>query len=231
MPADQLTRKYKSMSTLVLISDTHTKHLEIDADLKQIYNDYPDSIIVHAGDISYRGKVWEVEEFIEWYKSLPFKNKIMIAGNHDFLFEQDPEKSKEILDRIGSDIIYLNDSGVELEGLKFWGSPVTPWFHNWAFNRVEDEINRHWDLIPNNINVLITHGPPYLTLDATKTGLRVGCPRLANKIKDLSDLKIHVFGHIHEASGIAEKDNIIYVNASVLDFYYEVRNSPVILHV
>lgn len=219
------------MPTLVLISDTHTKHYEIDEQLKQIYNNYPDSMIVHSGDISYRGRKWEVEEFAAWYSALPFKNKIMIAGNHDFLFEESPEAAEQILESDGPGIIYLNDSGVELEGLKFWGSPVTPWFHNWAFNRVDEEINRHWDLIPNDTNVLITHGPPYLTLDSTKTGLRVGCPRLANKIKDLSDLKVHVFGHIHEASGIVEKDDVIYVNASVLDFHYEVRNYPVILHV
>jgi Icc-related predicted phosphoesterase len=219
------------MPTLVLISDTHTKHFEIDAQLKEIYGNHPDAIIVHAGDISYRGRKWEVEEFTEWYSGLPFKHKIMIAGNHDFLFEDSPEAAKDILDRIGPGIIYLNDSGVELEGLKFWGSPVTPWFHDWAFNRVEEKINEHWDLIPVDTNILITHGPPYLTLDATKSGLRVGCPELANKIKDLSDLKVHVFGHIHEADGIVEKDGVIYVNASILDLYYEVKNSPVILHV
>jgi len=219
------------MPTLVLISDTHTKHLEIEDQLKLIYTEHPDSIIVHSGDISYRGRKWEVEEFIEWYSGLPFKNKIMIAGNHDFLFENSPEVAKDILDRIGPGIIYLNDSGVELEGLKFWGSPVTPWFHNWAFNRVGEKINEHWDLIPTDVNILITHGPPYLTLDATKSGLRVGCPELANKIKDLSDLKVHVFGHIHEAEGIVEKNGVIYVNATILDLYYEVKNSPVILHV
>jgi len=219
------------MPTLVLISDTHTKHYEIDAQLKEIYGNHPDAIIVHAGDISYRGRKWEVEEFTEWYSGLPFKHKIMIAGNHDFLFEDSPEAAKDILDRIGPGIIYLNDSGVELEGLKFWGSPVTPWFHDWAFNRVEEKINEHWDLIPVDTNILITHGPPYLTLDATKSGLRVGCPELANKIKDLSDLKVHVFGHIHEADGVVEKDGVIYVNASILDLYYEVKNSPVILHV
>ena len=219
------------MPTLVLISDTHTKHLEIEDQLKLIYAEHPDSIIVHSGDISYRGRKWEVEEFIEWYSGLPFKNKIMIAGNHDFLFENSPEVAKDILDRIGPGIIYLNDSGVELEGLKFWGSPVTPWFHNWAFNRVGEKINEHWDLIPVDTNILITHGPPYLTLDATKSGLRVGCPELANKIKDLSDLKVHVFGHIHEAEGIVEKNGVIYVNATILDLYYEVKNSPVILHV
>jgi Icc-related predicted phosphoesterase len=218
------------MPTLVFISDTHTKHYEIDNQLREIHQNHPDAILVHSGDISYRGRKWEVEEFIEWYASLPFKNKIMIAGNHDFLFETSPEIAKDILDSMGSGIIYLNDSGVELDGLKFWGSPVTPWFHNWAFNRIGDKINEHWNLIPNDINILITHGPPYLTLDATKSGLRVGCSRLSNKIKDLTDLKVHVFGHIHEAQGIVEKDGVTYVNASILDLYYEVRNSPVILH-
>ena len=219
------------MSTLVLISDTHTKHYEIDAQLKEIYENHPDAIIVHAGDISYRGRKWEVEEFTEWYSGLPFKHKIMIAGNHDFLFEDSPEAAKDILDKIGPEIIYLNDSGVELEGLKFWGSPVTPWFHNWAFNRVGEKINEHWDLIPVDTNILITHGPPYLTLDTTKSGLRVGCPELANKIEGLSDLKVHVFGHIHEADGIVERNGVTYINASILDLYYEVKNSPVILHV
>ncbi|MDD1763842.1 MAG: metallophosphatase domain-containing protein [Methanobacteriaceae archaeon] len=217
------------MPTLVFISDTHTKHYEIDEQLKEISNNHPDAILVHSGDISYRGRVWEVEEFIEWYSSLPFKNKIMIAGNHDFLFENDPEKAKQIIDTIDSSIIYLNDSGAEVDGLNFWGSPITPWFHNWAFNRVEDEIGYHWDLIPESTNILITHGPPYLTLDDTKSGLRVGCPELAKKISQLPDLKVHAFGHIHEAAGIVEKDGVIYVNASTLDLYYEVKNSPIIL--
>lgn len=217
------------MPTLVFISDTHTKHYEIDNQLREIHQNHPDAILVHSGDISYRGRVWEVKEFIEWYASLPFKSKIMIAGNHDFLFENEPEKAEEILNEIGSGITYLNDSGVELEGLKFWGSPVTPWFHNWAFNRVEDKIVEHWNLIPDDISILITHGPPYLTLDATRAGLRVGCPGLSEKIKNLTGLKVHAFGHIHEAHGIVEKDGVIYVNASILDFYYDVKNSPVIL--
>jgi Icc-related predicted phosphoesterase len=219
------------MATLVFISDTHTKHYEIDGQLREIHDNHPDAILIHAGDISYRGRVHEVEDFIEWYSSLPFKHKIMIAGNHDFLFETEPDKCKEIIDRLGPDITYLEDSGIELEGLKFWGSPITPWFHNWAFNRVADKINEHWDLIPTDINVLITHGPPYLTLDDTRSGLRVGCTGLSEKIKNLSELKVHVFGHIHEAQGIVEKDGVTYVNASILDLYYEVKNSPVILSI
>lgn len=219
------------MPTLVLISDTHTKHEEITDDLLKIYENNPEAILVHSGDMSYRGLPWEIKNFAEWYGKLPFKNKIMIAGNHDFLFEEDPEKAKSILNDICPDVMYLNDSGVEVEGLKFWGSPVTPWFHNWAFNRVEEKINEHWNLIPNDVNVLITHGPPHLTLDATKSGLRVGCPLLSDRISSLLDLKVHVFGHIHEANGIAEKNGVIYANASVLDLYYDVKNLPIILNV
>jgi hypothetical protein len=219
------------MPTLIFISDTHTKHYEIDKQLREISENHPDAILVHSGDISYRGRIWEVEEFVEWYASLPFKNKIMIAGNHDFLFEKESEKASEILERLGQGIIYLNDSGIEVEGLNFWGSPVTPWFHDWAFNRVEEEINHHWELIPENTDILITHGPPHLTLDSTKSGLRVGCPILAEKISKLSNLKIHVFGHIHEAAGIVEKNGVIYVNASTLDLYYDVKNSPIILSI
>jgi len=196
------------MPTLIFISDTHTKHYEIDKQLREISENHPDAILVHSGDISYRGRIWEVEEFVEWYASLPFKNKIMIAGNHDFLFEKESEKASEILERLGQGIIYLNDSGIEVEGLNFWGSPVTPWFHDWAFNRVEEEINHHWELIPENTDILITHGPPFLTLDST-----------------------NVFGHIHEAAGIVEKDGVIYVNASTLDLYYDVKNSPIILSI
>ena len=209
---------------VLVISDIHANYVALEAVLADAHGRY--DIIWNLGDTIGYGP--RPNECMDRMLAL---NTIMIAGNHDFLFENSPEVAKDILDRIGPGIIYLNDSGVELEGLKFWGSPVTPWFHNWAFNRVGEKINEHWDLIPTDVNILITHGPPYLTLDATKSGLRVGCPELANKIKDLSDLKVHVFGHIHEAEGIVEKNGVIYVNATILDLYYEVKNSPVILHV
>ena len=215
---------------ILCLSDTHNQHSSIPS---RFINNEDGSIdtIIHAGDMTGRGTKKEVLPFLKWFNELPFKNKILIAGNHDFWFEE--ASNTEVKDTLAyfDTITYLNDNGIEIDGIKFWGSPVTPWFHNWAFNRVEEKINEHWNLIPNDINVLITHGPPYLTLDATRMGLRVGCPRLANKIKGLSDLKVHVFGHIHEADGIVEKNGVTYVNASILDLYYEVKNSPVILSI
>ena len=218
------------MPTLVFISDTHTKHKQISDQLYQIYSEYPESILVHAGDISYRGLPWEVENFVSWYDGLPFRHKIFIAGNHDFLFEDEADEAKKILERSGKSVIYLQDSGIEIDGLKFWGSPVTPRFHDWAFNR-DSDIEYHWNLIPEDTNVLITHGPPHKILDQTRGYVDAGCWRILDKIKDLKSLKVHVFGHIHEAAGIKEVDGVTYINASILNLYYEVKNSPVILHV
>jgi Icc-related predicted phosphoesterase len=217
------------MPTIIFISDTHTKHQYLTQDLKDIYEKNPDATLVHAGDISFRGRDWEIEEFAEWYSSLPFKNKIMIAGNHDFLFEEDPAGASDILDRFPG-ITYLNDSGVEFDGVKYWGSPVTPRFHDWAFNRDAD-IAYYWNLIPDDTDVLITHGPPFGILDRVhRGGFSVGCPVLLEKTKSLSNLKIHVFGHIHEGAGIMEKNNVTYINASTLNLYYDVANSPIIIN-
>jgi Icc-related predicted phosphoesterase len=218
------------MQQIVFISDTHTKHKAITEDLVNIYNNCPDSILVHSGDISYRGLPWEVKNFATWYEELPFKNKIMIAGNHDFIFEDEPEEAKQILAEFAPSVIYLQDSGVEINGIKFWGSPVTPRFHDWAFNR-DSDIEYHWNLIPEDTNVLITHGPPHMILDQTRGYVNAGCWRLSDRIKKLADLKIHVFGHIHEAAGMKEVDGVMYINASTLNLYYEVKNSPVIFAV
>lgn len=189
------------MRELIFISDTHTKHCELTDFLNDIYHRNNDVIIVHSGDISYRGSLTEVLNFLTWVSDLPFEHKIMIAGNHDFIFEEQRPLIREILEKDFPSVTYLEDSGVEVMGLKFWGSPVTPRFFDWAFNRDED-IQNHWDLIPLDTDVLITHGPPYKILDKTYRGLQVGCPRLAKKIQELTNLKIHVFGHIHESNGI-----------------------------
>jgi Icc-related predicted phosphoesterase len=216
------------MPKLIFISDTHTHHESLNESLSELYENHPDSILIHSGDISYKGNPWEVERFVKWYSNLSFKYKIFISGNHDFLFEDNGSLAKDILADLGNDLIYLEDSEVEIDGLKFWGSPVTPWFHNWAFNRFS-EIKNHWDLIPADTNILITHGPPKGILDRTKTNLNVGCPILLEKIKTLKSLKVHAFGHIHESWGVQKLNEVHFINSSVLDFHYEVKNLPVFL--
>lgn len=206
---------------ITFISDTHW--LIADPVHKQELTDLLPGgpILVHAGDVSGRGSEREIRLFLDWFSSLPYMHKVLIAGNHDFFFEV---ASKEEIDALIAEypgITYLNDSGVTIEGIKFWGSPITPYFHNWAFNRFHNEIQPHWDLIPNGIDVLITHGPPHGILDKVRyDNLTVGCPKLGAKVKEIKP-KVHVFGHIHEGMGRHEEDGIIYINASVVDFRYE----------
>jgi Icc-related predicted phosphoesterase len=204
--------------------------------LEQILEEHPESVLVHCGDISSRGRQQEVEDFVGWYESLGFKHKLLIAGNHDFMFEDNPEEALRILGSKGKSITYLNDSGVEIDGIKFWGSPVTPRFFDWAFNRDAD-IQYHWNMIPYDTNVLITHGPPYGILDLTvREGKPVGCHYLRRRLFDLKDLKVHSFGHIHEGFGQQVGDGedfegVHFVNASYLDHRYRAVNSPVIINI
>jgi predicted phosphodiesterase len=206
---------------IILISDTHNRHLDIP--LEQLQGD----MIIHAGDVSARGSRKEVEEFLKWYNELPFKYKVLIAGNHDWFFQAAPESEiKEVLDKYPN-VIYLNDSGIDIEGIKIYGSPVQPYFHGWAFNKIGEEIKKHWDKIPLDINILITHGPIYKFLDKTIRGDNAGCPYLLEKINELRDLKLHVSGHIHEAYGQFQlADGPLLVNASLLGLSYIV-NTPI----
>lgn len=209
---------------LVCISDTHNKHNHKGLILPE------GDCILHAGDISGRGYLEEIIPFLEWFSKLPYKYKIFIAGNHDFYFEDmKPEVIAELLSKY-PEIIYLNDSGVIIEGIKIWGSPIQPWFYNWAFNRKGDEICKHWDLIPLDTEILITHGPVHGYLDLTLGGDVTGCPYLLEKIKELKSLKLHMCGHIHEAYGtIHFADGVKFINASVLDANYVMKNKPIII--
>ena len=202
---------------LVLISDTHNKHHQLDLP--------PGDILIHAGDVSGRGSEREVLDFLNWFSKLDYKHKIFIAGNHDWLFEKASSLAKDI---IPENIIYLNDSGIEIEGIKIWGSPISPWFFDWAFNRHRgEEIQKHWDMIPDNTDILITHGPVYGILDKTARGELVGCKDLLDTIQK-SKIKLHVCGHIHEAYGMEKNGDTLFVNASVVNLGYEVVNRPVV---
>jgi len=206
---------------IVCISDTHNQHRGLtmpDADM-----------VIHSGDISGMGRITEVDEFLLWFSNLPFRFRIFIAGNHDWLFEKNPEIAKKLLNDYPN-IIYLEDSGVEIEGIKIWGSPVQPEFYDWAFNRKRGaEIKKHWDLIPSDTDVLITHGPPHKILDITPmTKEHKGCEELLSKVAEIK-VKWHIFGHIHSASGIYETEHTTFINASVLDDNYKLKYKPRII--
>ena len=206
---------------IVTISDTHGYHDQLCLP--------SGDMLIHAGDVSSRGSEREVLNFLNWFSDQDFKYKIFIAGNHDFFFERfGAERIKSI---ISEDVIYLNDSVITIDHINIWGSPVTPWFFDWAFNRHRlADIKKHWDLIPQNTDILITHGPVHGILDRTIQGKRVGCEVLKETIDELQP-KVHIFGHIHEAYGQEQTEDTLYINASVLDVRYRLVNEAVVFEV
>jgi Icc-related predicted phosphoesterase len=206
---------------IVAISDTHGYHDQLVLPAGDI--------LIHAGDISARGSEKEVKEFLDWFGNQDFKYKIFIAGNHDFFFES--ASVERIKNMIPDNIFYLQDEGVVIEGIHFWGSPMTPWFLDWAFNRQRGaDIQKHWRLIPHNTDILITHGPVHGILDRTVHGLHVGCETLKDTLKTIQP-KVHICGHIHEAYGQMQTKDTLYINASVLDVRYRLVNNPTVFEI
>ena len=207
---------------ITLISDTHNKHKQIEKDL--IGGD----ILIHAGDISSMGKYNEIENFCKWFDSLSnYTTKIFIAGNHDFGFEKKYENTMKIVSSY-KNIIYLQDDFVIIDGVKIYGSPWQPRFYDWAFNadRGED-IKKHWDKIPVDTDILITHGPAYGFLDTVIGEYKnLGCEELYRRIIEIKP-KIHVSGHIHSGNGYKEFNDTHFFNASVLDERYEYFYNPI----
>ena len=212
---------------ITFISDTHTKHDKLNGFLTG------GDMLIHAGDLTSRGYLTEIENFAKWYEKIDnYDTKVFIAGNHDFGFQDEPEKIKGLLTGYKT-IDYLQDDwmevGEDVEKLvKIWGSPWQPEFHNWAFNLPRGEkIMEKWNLIPNDVDILVTHGPAHGKLDFVPyDGLNVGCEDLLQKIQEIKP-KIHVSGHIHSGRGVVFSEGTLYVNASVLNDRYEFRNKPI----
>jgi Icc-related predicted phosphoesterase len=215
--------KYK----ITVVSDTHTKH-------KEITNDLPGGdILLHSGDISSRGYLAEIKDFFEWFESLKnYEHKIFIAGNHDWGFVDSAEHIKE-LQEMYPGVTYLQDDFVYIVGddyktpLKIYGSPWQPRFYDWAFNadRGED-IKQHWDKIPDDTDILLTHGPAHGFLDKVHgRGPNLGCEELAKAIGRVNP-KIHLCGHIHSANGYTKYNDIHFFNASVLNESYLYTYTP-----
>lgn len=199
------------------ISDTHSQHKKI----KLPGGD----ILIHSGDCCSQGELEDALEFLEWFKEQHYSHRILVAGNHDRIFELIPELMEEECKK--RNIILLNDSGCEIEGIKVWGSPVQPWFLDWAFNRQRGpDIQRHWNLIPKDTEILITHGPPYRILDEVMkndgSSEHVGCKDLYKTIIQ-TRVKLHVFGHIHEG-GYTYVDGCTYINASSVNEEYQLQD-------
>jgi Icc-related predicted phosphoesterase len=205
---------------VVAISDTHGLHDQIEVP--------PGDFLVHAGDLTNTGTLAQIRAFDDWLGALPHRHKIVIAGNHDFAFEREPEAARELL----CSCVYLQDEAVTLEGVRFYGSPWQPWFYDWAFNLPRGEaLRERWERIPADTDVLITHGPPQGHGGVTRSGEDAGCEELIEAVERRVRPAYHVFGHIHEAYGVTTNGTTTFVNASVCTLAYVPSNAPVVFEV
>lgn len=212
---------------ITFISDTHNKH-------KQVTSLLPGGdLLIHAGDLTSMGYQHEIQSFCSWFDKLNvYDHKVFIAGNHDWGFQNNTEKIMEIVNSYKW-IDYLQDNMILVgenygEMIKIWGSPWQPEFYDWAFNlpRQGEELKEKWDLIPSDVDILITHGPAHGYLDRVIGGWEnLGCELLAEAIKAKKP-KIHVCGHIHSGYGYIFDGDTHYINASVLNEQYNFTNKP-----
>lgn len=259
------------MVKIVCISDTHFMHGLVDIE--------ECDLLIHSGDYSDRGEEYQITSLNNWFGKLKSSGKvkqiITTCGNHELTFCSKMREYNEYIKKIlsdpyyGSNCIYLENAGCEVMGLKVYASPATPEFCSWGNNfRRGPELDAIWAKIPDDTQVLITHGPPYSIGDflpigwsnegpeeiidpngADSTGLRyVGCEDLRRRINQLDKLRLHVFGHIHFASGMYDIDGFriqgnrldktmmdgfgkVFVNASVCTEEYKVLNPPIVVEI
>lgn len=188
---------------IVAVADTHLFHRDLHVPRGDVF--------IHAGDMCRGGDLAELRASAQWIRSLPHPTKIVVAGNHDWAFVEEPEAAREVL---GPDVIYLQDSGCEIDGLRFWGSPWQPAFNDWAFNLPRGRaLAEKWALIPEGLDVLVTHGPPEGFGDRSSVGGRQGCADLLARVR-VARPRFHLFGHIHEDGGRWTDGGITFVNCT-----------------
>ena len=215
---------------ITFISDTHTKHRYCETDLPG------GDLLIHAGDFMnggyYKG---EATDFFDWFSSIKrYDKKVFISGNHDRIIENEPTWSLLTI-KDYTNITYLQDEGFVLydmdddSSIRLYGSPWQPEFYDWAFNlpRNGEELEQKWKDIPEDTDILITHGPPFGYLDIPGgQSIRVGCELLRYRVDEIKP-KIHVFGHIHGGAGYYYDGHTHFINASILNERYDYTNLPV----
>lgn len=202
--------------------------------ISDLHGSYPEleggDLLIVAGDLTARDTEFQLYEFMEWIRAQSYRKKVFIAGNHDGLIQK---KTITFCEKIDG-AVYLQDSGCEFEGLNIWGSPWTPEFCNWHFMLPRGrKLKEKWDKIPDDTDILVTHGPPLGILDTTDNtwdSERLGCADLREVI-DRVKPRLHVFGHIHGSYGkIVLKHagpNTVCVNAAIMDENYKPMNKPI----
>lgn len=223
---------------IVIVSDNHTNY---DFEVPAPKEDVP-SVLIHCGDFSYQGKPDEMIDFRDWLARQPHTHKLFIWGNHEKI-EQQELYWREYLEEVDG-VKCLHNTEYTIDGLKFFGSSFTPTFGRWAFLKDDDQRKRYWEIAPDDVDVLVTHGPPFGLLD-TVDGLEIepgklehlGCIHLRKYIERVKP-KLACWGHIHCSGGnvmpLKHWDNTpdtMCVNASVLNEGYELVRQPIVIEV
>jgi Icc-related predicted phosphoesterase len=215
-----------STLTLVLLSDTHGLH-------RRLPHSIPEGdVLIHAGDFCAHGRAEEAHDFAAWLGSLPHPHKLVTAGNHDRAIEQDPAAFRAAFAAHGIHLL-INDV-IDIEGFRFFGSPYTPTFYDWHFMRDRGPALRsEWAKIPEQTDVVITHGPAYGHGDLAppwrdEPARHVGCFELLLRLRAIRP-RLHVFGHIHAGYGVTVSDELpgtTFINAALCTEAYQPTNRP-----
>ncbi len=217
------------MTRIVCVSDTHRQ-------LEQI--EIPDGdILIHAGDLTMQGRRVEIATELQKLAQLPHAVKIFIAGNHDRLFEKESMLARSLVHDVASaGVFYLEESYTIAHGLKIWGSPWQPTFGNWAFNYDRAEGVERWSIMPDDADIVVTHGPPQGYGDVVESYVseNVGCWDLLNAVARVKP-RLHVFGHIHSGRGVYKGTDrwsqTTFVNASCLGEDYRPCGGGIVVEV
>jgi len=229
---------------IIALGCTHTHHNYVKIP--------PCDVLIHTGDYTSVGSKFDYTSFYNWLESLTqCKHKIFIEGNHELGQSDEPtmRKYRETAhyedwladieareeDFKKNNIHRLHNEELIIDGVKFWGSPYTLAFYDWAFNMNLDELHDNWEKMPEDTDVLITHGPPLGKLDKCVNGHHAGDSWLLQKVLEIRP-KYHVFSHIHESAGettigVNGEHQTKLFNCSILDENYIIRNKPVEFHI
>jgi len=213
-------KKENTTTKIVCLSDTHGSHGNLR--LNRWLKNNPAEIFLFAGDYQYNSYD-NGEDFIEWLSNLPYKHKVIVPGNHDGNFDIIREKCKNY-----DNIHFIIHNSIKIEGIKFFCSAYSRTFGDWWFMESEDVLEYLYEKIPEDINVLITHTPPFGVLDQTVHGILAGSTSLNHRINKLPNIKYNIFGHIHENFGEIKIEKVKYINCSIVDEKYYPKNLPVI---
>jgi Icc-related predicted phosphoesterase len=213
---------------LVAISDVHCRQSRLVIP--------PCDILISAGDYSFKGEKHVVEDYHKWLNKQDARHVVSVQGNHELWVEENFQQAKEIAEKACPGVHFIGSGqAVDIEGTKIYGSAVTPYFHDWAWNSQRGpEIAAEWAKIPEDTEILITHGPPQGILDVVcyadgTPKERVGCYDLFLRTQQLKNLKIHIFGHIHSAHGQKYFNGKYYYNASICGETYAVDYEPTVI--